>query len=212
VTFWCAWLGLQAVDRRGVRAGVAGGALRHPGAGRLHGPRCKGTPATWPFSSCTHAHTLCFSPPRCAPCPCPIGHASLTFFFFCILQRPTMHMHGISCDMSLRTPFFFLPAMCESFCEKKIRQVHTGGAERLRVWDESETISQFREEIPSSTHHTSPWRSASVAVAGRRVKKKSSGLWTVESYRTGGPFPFGLARLRTRRRRTSLPCRRTGSV
>lgn len=35
--------GVQAVDRRGMRAGVAVRPLRHPGAGRLHGPRCKGT-------------------------------------------------------------------------------------------------------------------------------------------------------------------------
>jgi len=35
--------GVQAVDRGGMCAGVAVGALRDPGAGRLHGPRCKGT-------------------------------------------------------------------------------------------------------------------------------------------------------------------------
>lgn len=35
--------GVQAVDRGGMRAGVAVGALHDPGAGRLHGPRCKGT-------------------------------------------------------------------------------------------------------------------------------------------------------------------------
>nr|ACR37207.1 unknown [Zea mays] len=34
--------GVQAVDRGGMRAGVAVGALHDPGAGRLHGPRCKG--------------------------------------------------------------------------------------------------------------------------------------------------------------------------
>jgi hypothetical protein len=41
--WWKKMEGVQAIDRGGMCAGVADGALRDPGAGRLHGPRCKGT-------------------------------------------------------------------------------------------------------------------------------------------------------------------------
>ena len=102
--------------------------------GSTHGRRPPPPPSSLSTRSFFFPHARRTLPLCSSLCPCPIGRASLTYFFpFCILQRPPItHMHEISCDMSLSVPPFFpLPGMCrESFSEeeKKNRQVGTGGA------------------------------------------------------------------------------------
>jgi hypothetical protein len=149
--------GVQAVDRSGVRAGVAGGAGRRPGARRLHGPRCKGTPATWPNWPCISNSFLHH--------PATTNHAFPRRLCECECVRPVCHAPAVAdasraeCTRGLRVqsrvsvPFRFTTRA--SFCDW---HVGTLAEERRRCvavesWDgaDGDETGQFGDSVGEET-------------------------------------------------------------